>query len=85
MDRGIFVRGLYDGMMNEARGAGQRLPSRPVAQKTSKAKKRAATNASNLHIHPYTVAVSLGKHIRFSAPLEQITAELEAVTKKHLS
>jgi len=31
------------------------------------------------------VAVSLGKQIRFSAPLEQITAELEAVARKHLA
>ena len=32
-DRGVFVRGLYDGMMNEARNAGQPLPSRPCQGK----------------------------------------------------
>jgi hypothetical protein len=31
------------------------------------------------------VASNLGKQIRFSAPLEEITAELEAVTRKHLA
>jgi hypothetical protein len=77
--------GLYDGMMNEVRNVGQRLPSRARAMKMRKAKKGAVTRASGLHIHPYTVALSLGKQIRFSAPLEQITAELEAVTRKHLT
>ena len=84
-DRGVFVMGLYDGMMNEVRKAGQRLPSRAGLTKMRKAKKRAVTRAPGLHIHPYTVALSLGKQIRFSAPLEQITAELEAVTQKHLT
>ena len=28
-DRGVFIMGLYDGMMNETRNAGQPLPSRP--------------------------------------------------------
>ena len=83
-DRGVFVMGLYDGMMNEARKAGQRLPSRAGLTKMRKAKKYAVTRAPGLHIHPYTVALSLGKQIRFSAPLGKITAELEAVTQKHL-
>ena len=84
-DRGVFVMGLYDGMMNEVRKAGQRLPSRAGLTKMRKAKKRAVTRAPGLHIHPYTVALSLGKQIRFSAPLGKITAELEAVTQKHLT
>lgn len=84
-DRGVFVMGLYDGMMNESRTSGQRLPSRAVP-KTRKAKKRPGAVASgpSLHIHPYTIALSLGKQIRFSVPLEQITAELSAATQKHL-
>jgi hypothetical protein len=84
-DRGVFVMGLYDGMMNEVRSVGQRLPGRAGVKKIRKAKKRAVTHAPGLNIHPYTVALSLGKQIRFSAPLEQITAELEAVTQKHLT
>ena len=43
------------------------------------------TDSAGLNIHPYAVALSLGKQIRFSASLEQITAELEAVTQKHLT
>lgn len=84
-DRGVFVMGLYDGMMNETRSAGQRLPGRGKVRKMPKAKKGAVTRAPGLDIHPYTVALSLGKQIRFSAPLEQISAELQAVTQKHLT
>ena len=78
-DRSVFVMGLYDGMMNEVRDVGQRLPSRPGSTKMPGGKKRAVTRATGLHIHPYTVAVGLGKQIRFSVPLEQIAAELQAV------
>jgi hypothetical protein len=84
-DRGAFVMGLYDGMMNEVRDVGQRLPSRPGRTKMRKPKKRDVARAAGLHIHPYTIALSLGKQIRFSAPLEQIAAELEAVTRKSLA
>jgi hypothetical protein len=84
-DRAAFVMGLYDGMMNETRHTGQRLPSRAGVKKRRKAKPPVTTGAPSLHIHPYTVAASLGKQIRFSAPLEQITAELEAATQKHLA
>lgn len=84
-DRSVFVMGLYDGMMNEVRNVGQRLPSRARVLKMRKAKKRAVAHAPGLHVHPYTLALGLGKQIRFSAPLEQITAELEAVTMKHLT
>ena len=84
-DRGVFVMGLYDGMMDEVRNAGQRLPGRPRVTKMRKATKNAVTHSAGLNIHPYTVALSLGKQIRFSASLEQITAELEAVTQKHLT
>lgn len=57
-------------MMNEVRTAGQRLPNRSRFPKKLKAKKPAVSCGSGLHIHAYTVAVSLGKQIRFSAPLE---------------
>jgi hypothetical protein len=84
-DRCAFVRGLYDGMMNDARPTGQRLPNRGVHTKRRKGKQPLVTQATGLHIHPYTVALSLGKQIRFHAPLEQIVAELQTVTQKHLT
>jgi hypothetical protein len=38
-----------------------------------------------MEAHPYSLAVSLGKQIRFSVPLEQIAAELEAFAPKCLA
>lgn len=83
-DRGAFVMGLYDGMMSETRKIGERLPSRPGVTKAPKGKKGFVPRASGLHVHPYTMAVSLGKQIRFSVALEQVAAELDAVTQKRL-
>jgi hypothetical protein len=84
-DRGVFVMGLYDGMMNETRNSGQPLPSRPGQAKRQRGRKRAASLAASLHIHPYTLAVGLGKQIRFSVPVEEIAAELEVAMRKCLA
>ena len=84
-DRNVFVMGLYDGMMGETRHTGDRLPGRSQGKKTRKTKKVSPPHAAGLHVHPYTVGLSLGRQIRFSAPLEQITAELAEATRKHLS
>jgi hypothetical protein len=84
-DRNVFVMGLYDGMMGETRKVGQRLPGRAPMKKTRKGKKGAVTNDSGLHVHPYTVGSNLGRQIRFSVPLEQITAELAEATRKRIA
>ena len=85
-DRTLFVRGLYDGMMNDSRGIGEPLPSRTAAHvKRTKAKKGAVARPPGLASHPYTVALSLGQQIRFAAPLEEITAELERATQLAIS
>ena len=75
-DRGVFVMGLYDGMMNETRNTGQPLPSRPGLGKRQRGRKRAAPRAGGLHVHPYTLAVGLGKQIRFFAPVEAGSSDL---------
>jgi hypothetical protein len=84
-DRGVFVMGLYDGMMNELRDVGQPLPSRPGLKRKARARKPALSPATGLHVHPYTLAVGLGRQIRFSVPLQQIAAELEGVTRRRLT
>jgi hypothetical protein len=85
-DRTLFVRGLYDGMMNDGRGIGERLPTRARGRvKQAKPKKAAVAPPPRLDIHPYTIALSLGKQIRFATPLEEITAELERATKLAIS
>jgi hypothetical protein len=83
-DRSVFVMGLYDGMMGERREMGQPLPKRIRARKAGKAKRNALAHAPALNIHPYSIALDLGKQIRFSAPLEQITAELDAEVRRQL-
>jgi hypothetical protein len=85
-DRKLFVRGLYDGMMNDGRGVGEPLPTRGTAQVKRGAPKRGAVaTPPGLAIHPYTIALSLGKQVRFAVPLEEITAELERATKLAIS
>ncbi len=85
-DRASFLRGLYDGMMNESRLAGESLPKpAPRAGKTRRAKAAASSSGSTLNVHPYTLGVGLGKQIRFSIPVEQVNAELEAMTQKRLA
>jgi hypothetical protein len=85
-DRRLFIRGLYDGMMNDPRGAGERLPGDAnTHRKTRKKKKKTASNsAPKLAVHPYTVALALGRQIRFAAPVETIAAELERATQPAL-
>ena len=84
-DRSAFLMGLYDGMMNETRSAGQRLPGRSHSGKKRRTRKPPASDAAGVKVHPYAIAVGLGKQIHFSAPLEQITAELEVVATKYLT
>jgi len=84
-DRSAFLLGLYDGMMNETRSAGQRLPGRFHSAKRGRPRKPPASDASGVNVHPYAIAVELGKQIRFSVPLDQITAELEVMATKYLA
>jgi hypothetical protein len=83
-DRGVFIMGLYDGMMNDLRDVGQPLPTRPGLRRKRRAKKPAESHATDLHIHPYTLAFGLGRQIRFSVPLQEIAAELEGLTQPRL-
>jgi hypothetical protein len=81
-DRTVFVRGLYDGMMDETRETGQTLPTRIAAPaRRAKPKKGAVAPPPGLSVHPYYVALPLGRQIRFAAPLEEIAAELERATR----
>ena len=77
-DQPLFFMGLYDGMMNETRPIGQRLPS-PARRRTSatRAKRNAVAHAPGLELHPYTVAVGLGRQIRFAAPHAQLVETIE--------
>lgn len=85
-DQSAFLMGLYDGMMNDVRDPGQRLPGSANLPRKRKGRPSSPTTArAGMQAHPYSIAVSLGKQIRFSAPLEQIAAELETVAPKYLA
>lgn len=82
-DRSNFMLGLYDGMMDEAR-EGQLLPRRAHIDKVKKARKRDLAPVPGLSVHPYSVAVGLGKQIRCCSTLDEISAELEDAIKGQL-
>jgi hypothetical protein len=71
--------------MNGVRDVGQPLPSRPVSKRRGRVEKAAVSSATGLHGHPYTLAVGLGKQIRFSVPLQEISAELDQLMRPRLA
>lgn len=80
-----FLAGIYDGMMGENR-YGERLPSRtgPLQSAKRKARKGAVAAPAGICAHPYTVALHLGKQLRFSVPLDNIRAELQTIVNPQL-
>ena len=75
-DSRIFLRGIYDGMMNDPKKPGELLPKRsPV--KMQLAKKKALAHAPGLAIHPYTTGMEMGARVRMSIPIEQIAGDLK--------
>jgi len=72
-----FIAGLTDGMLNDER-RGQALPP-PITDKKRKAKptKRALTHPIGISVHPYSVAVEMGRRVRVAAPIGTIVEELQ--------
>ncbi len=79
-DRGNFLLGLYEGMMNEVR-SNEALPTRRLPKVPKTKKRNALTIAPGLAFHPYSIATNLGKQIRVCTPLETIAGELERTIK----
>lgn len=75
-------------MMDDPRGVGERLPGDafPRGPRKKSTKKMAAClpQPPHLAVHPYTIALALGRQIRFAAPLEAIAAELDRATQPAL-
>ena len=72
-----FIAGLADGMLDDER-KGQPLPP-PITKRkpVRKAKGKAITHPIGIAIHPYAVAVELGRKVRVAAPLGSIVEELQ--------
>lgn len=75
-DRQCFIMGLYDGMMQQEKPAGQLLPARQDRPRPHRGKRGALAGPVGLAVHPYTLAAKLGREIRFSVPLESVTHAL---------
>lgn len=87
-DRGAFMRGLWDGMMADERKAGEMLPQRrataPAKVGKRKGKKAVALRPA-LGVHPYELALPLGRNIRFAASVEENEAMLQNAIAGHLA
>lgn len=81
-DRTVFLRGIYDGMMDEQKQESEKLPTFASKHTRSKAKKRDIGRVAGLAVHPYQIGVGLGREIRFSVPLEDVTNQLEQTVTK---
>jgi len=87
LDRANFVLGLYEGMMDEAR-SGEQLPQRAQPRKVKRGKAKdndSKPPAAAIALHPYTVAVNLGKQVRFSVPITEIAGNLDREVKAALT
>ena len=79
-DRGNFIMGLTDGMLDLER-KGEQLPSRAHIEKVKRARKKDVAAPAGLALHPYTVAAHLGRQVRFSVPVEALAGQLEKSVK----
>ncbi len=76
-DRSNFIRGLYDGMMNDEKAQGQPLPSRFEPAKKIRVKRKSLNRAPGIGLHPYSVALNMGKQIRFCVPAGDVIGSFE--------
>lgn len=83
-DKKLFIRGLFDGMMNDIKLAGEPLPSRTEPKRKLRIKRKAIAPAPGIAVHPYSVAIKLGRQIRFQVPLDEIGKELENSLPKQI-
>ena len=78
--RRVFLGGLYDGMADDPRKPGTLLPPVSAPRMKRERRKRAVAVAPGLAIHPYTLAVELGRQIRLSTPIATVTKTLKERT-----
>ncbi len=76
-DEPSFYAGLYDGLMQEPRKAGQAIPRRNGSAKKGRRKARVTSDDTKVRPHAYSIALELGAQIRLNKPLGQITSLLD--------
>ena len=72
-----FIRGLYDGMMRDEKRVGELLPQAAALKPVRVRGKKGAVALTGLAIHPYHVALDLGRKIRCQLPIAEVTHALE--------
>lgn len=83
-DRGLFLRGMYDGAMGEAlTGA---LPSRTEKPaKLGRAKKASVAAPVGVVAHPYSIAVHLGRQLALCVPVETLSNQLASAIRGEIT
>ena len=71
-----FFCGLYDGMMETPRTAGERIPMVSGVRKPKRGKKPSTSTASDMDAHPYEIGLTLGAMIRTNLPLSSLKTQL---------
>jgi hypothetical protein len=69
-----FYCGLYDGMMQSPRSAGEKVPMFSGSRRRKK--KGSKEVASSVETHPYEIGTVLGGMIRVNAPLRTLSSQL---------
>jgi len=77
LDRAPFLKGLYDGLMDEPRTAGTMMPGfSPLPKKKQPRRKKPAKPTAPLTdaptIHPYDLGRNVGNKLRINVPREQL-------------
>ena len=75
-DRALFMRGLYDGMMEDVL-SGAMLPPRVGIHAVKRGRGKKLVPAPAMSLHPYSVAVGLGRQIMLTIPLMDTKRDLE--------
>ncbi len=81
LERAPFLKGIYDGLVDEPRPVGTMMPGfSPVAKKkplrVRKLKKSEPESGSAAAIHPYDLGREAGKKIRINIPRDQLCEEI---------
>jgi len=81
LERAPFLKGIYDGLLDEPRPVGTMMPGfSPVAKKKAarvrKPKKSEQKSGSAAAIHPYDLGREAGKKMRINIPRDQLCEEI---------
>ena len=77
-----FYCGLYDGMMQSPRSAGEKVPM--FSGPRRKRKKEKGKVAFSVENHPYEIGIALGGMIRGNTPLRTLSSQLQIMMQPQI-